>query len=330
MFAGAFSWFFFGHAKKNNPLGLRLSSHYYSESSYNMIITRAPFEIRQQLQPLRGKNTIAFVPTMGCLHQGHLSLIETAKTLANIVVVSIYVNPLQFGPGEDLEHYPRPFETDARLCRDAGVDFIFHPPSLYPESGAQITLNVSKLSNCLCGASRPDHFDGVATVVNILFNIIQPDFAIFGEKDWQQLTIIRQMVNDLAMPIEVIGAATMRQADGLAMSSRNRYLSDDERQQALAISQALTAMQQQAATGESDVETLKNTALSLLKQAGISPQYIEILNATSLTGIDTLDHHDYRAFIAARVGNMPIQVMSAQTISTQTMPKHSKLQEQHP
>jgi len=302
---------FFGHAKKED----NVSGH------HTMIITQQISDIRQQLRSLRGHKSIAFVPTMGCLHQGHLSLIEKAKTLADIVVVSIYVNPLQFGPNEDLEQYPRPFENDAGLCRDAGVDFIFHPSSLYPESGSDITLSVSNLSDCLCGASRPGHFDGVATVVNMLFNIVQPDIAMFGEKDWQQLTIIRQMVANLHMPVEIIGAATMRQPDGLAMSSRNRYLNDDERQQALAISQALIAMQQQAENGESHVETLKDIALGILSKAGIRPQYIEILNATSLRRIDTLGQHDYRAFIAAHLGtarlidNMPIHFTAQEQVS---------------
>jgi len=269
-----------------------------------MNIVQTVRDIRHQLQPLRQHQRIAFVPTMGCLHAGHLSLIEHAKTLADIVVLSIYVNPLQFGPDEDLQQYPRPFEADAQLCRDAGVDFIFHPDSLYPESGANITLKVNALSDCLCGASRPDHFEGVATAVNILFNIVQPDFAIFGEKDWQQLTIVRRMVDDLTIPVEVIGAATVRQADGLAISSRNRYLNEDERQQALAISQALIAMQQLAASGEQCVETLKRHAHDMLSAAHISPEYLELRHPDSLQTIQhTLGKQTCRAFIAARVGN---------------------------
>ncbi len=293
-------------------------------ANINMQIAHTASEMRGQLQALRGHKSIAFVPTMGCLHQGHLSLIEKAKSLADIVVVSIYVNPLQFAPSEDLEQYPRPFEADARLCADAGVDFLFHPASLYPESGSKVRLNVSTLNDCLCGASRPDHFDGVVTAVNVLFNIVQPNIAIFGEKDWQQLSIIRHMVSDLSMPIEIIGAAIVREPDGLAMSSRNRYLNNHERQQALAISQALIAMQQQAENGEHDVKALRSTARNILEKNAITAQYIEIRNATSLEVIDTLDHHNNqnsRAFIAAHVG-------AARLIDN--MPIHSMPQEQQP
>jgi len=195
-----------------------------------MRVAHTAAEIRRQHKPLREKQSIALVPTMGCLHEGHMSLIKKAQSEADIVVVSIYVNPLQFGVNEDLDRYPRTFDDDARLCAEAGVDFIFHPSTLYPRSGPKVTLKASKLSDCLCGASRPGHFDGVVTVVNILFNIVAPDIAIFGEKDWQQLAIIRRMVKDLQMPIEIVGCATVRETDGLAKSSRNRYLTDSERE----------------------------------------------------------------------------------------------------
>ncbi|MDQ6989121.1 MAG: pantoate--beta-alanine ligase, partial [Mariprofundaceae bacterium] len=196
------------------------------------------------------KENIAFVPTMGCLHEGHLSLIRQAKRLADIVVVSIYVNPLQFGQGEDLEHYPQPFDQDAKLCAAAGVDILFHPHDLYPEQGLQVALHVCDLQHRLCGASRKGHFDGVVTVVNILFNLIQPQIAIFGEKDFQQLSIIRRMVADLHMPIEIIEGETVREADGLAKSSRNRYLNEAEREQAAELSTALNLMVQAAKQGE--------------------------------------------------------------------------------
>ena len=277
-----------------------------------MRVARTTAEMRRQLKSLRSHNTIAFVPTMGCLHDGHMSLIKAAKELADIVVVSIYVNPLQFGPNEDLETYPRPFERDAQMCEAAGVDFIFHPASLYPKSGPKVTLKATKLSDCLCGAARPGHFDGVVTVVNILFNIVRPDFAIFGEKDWQQLAIIRRMVNDLQMPIEIIGAEIVREEDGLAMSSRNRYLSKTDRQQALALSQALIAMQKIAATGERDVEKLKQAAQEMLTTANITTQYLDVRHASSLKSKRKLNHQSNRAFIAAQVGsarlidNMPL------------------------
>jgi len=267
-----------------------------------MIVARTTTEIRRCLKPLHNKN-IAFVPTMGCLHAGHMSLIEKAGELADIVVVSIYVNPLQFGAGEDLDAYPRTFDEDVARCAEAGVDVLFHPATLYPENGPEITLKASRLSDCLCGASRPGHFDGVITVVNILFNIIQPDFAIFGEKDWQQLAIIRRMVEDLQMPIEIVGGDIIREADGLAMSSRNRYLSDADHHQALALSQALSAIQQSVMAGERHVETLKSVAQNILDTADIQPEYLDICCANSLKTQRMLNEQPARAFIAARVGN---------------------------
>ena len=278
-----------------------------------MRVAHTTAEIRRQLKSLRGRKTIAFVPTMGCLHEGHLSLIRKAKSLADIVVVSIYVNPLQFGPNEDLDRYPRTFDEDARLCAAEGVDFIFHPTTLYPKSGPKITLKATKLSDCLCGASRSGHFDGVVTVVNILFNIVQPDIAIFGEKDWQQLAIIRRMICDLQMPIEIVACPTLREADGLAKSSRNRYLSDGDRIVALAISKSLIAMQQLADGGESNVEVLKAVATRILHNAGITPEYLDVRSARSLKAKRKLNtRQPARVFIAAKVGetrlidNMPL------------------------
>jgi len=288
------------------------------KGSQHMRIAHTPSEIRRQLQTLRPHQSIAFVPTMGCLHDGHMRLIQQAKTLADIVVVSIYVNPLQFAPSEDLHAYPRPFEADAKLCADAGVDFIFHPANLYPKKAPKITLHVNKLSDCLCGASRPGHFDGVLTVVNILFNIIQPDIAIFGEKDWQQFTILRRMVSDLHMPIDIIAAKTVREADGLALSSRNRYLSAAERIQAIALSHALKTMQALAQAGEKDIETLKLSVRDILQDANIKTEYLDIRNAISLKNKRQLNQRTNqepaRAFIAAQIGkarlidNMPLTI----------------------
>lgn len=268
-----------------------------------MRVANTTAEIRRQLKSLRDSNSIALIPTMGCLHEGHMSLIRKARQMADIVVVSIYVNPLQFGPNEDLDRYPRTFENDARLCADAGVDFIFHPSSLYPKSGPKVTVKATKLSECLCGESRPGHFDGVVTVVNILFNIVQPDIAIFGEKDWQQLAIIRRMASDLQMAIEIIGCPTLRESDGLALSSRNRYLSDGDRSVALAISKSLITMQQMAASGESDIEAVKAVATRILHNAGITPDYLDIRSASSLKIKRKLNRQPARAFIAAKVGN---------------------------
>ena len=278
-----------------------------------MRIAHTADEIRRQLKSLRRSKNIAFVPTMGCLHDGHLRLIRQAKQMADVVVVSIYVNPLQFGAGEDLDAYPRTFDDDARVCAEAGVDFIFHPDTLYPKNGPKITLQASQLSDCLCGASRPGHFDGVLTVVNILFNIIQPDLALFGEKDWQQLSLIRRMVSDLQMPIDIIGVAIVREADGLAMSSRNRYLSAADRELGLVLSQALMAMQQAALAGKSDVEALKAVGLKKLAAAGVKPEYLDIRHPNSLKTKRKLNP-SARVFVAARIGsarlidNMPLTV----------------------
>ena len=268
-----------------------------------------------ELQHLLGsfdKEQIALVPTMGCLHEGHVSLIEKAKRLADIVVVSIYINPLQFGENEDLEEYPRPLAQDLKICKEQGVDFVFNPNNLYPEGGIQVGLHVNELSNRLCGSSRQGHFDGVVTVVNILFNIVQPQLAIFGEKDFQQLTIIQRMVSDLHMPVEVVGAETVRETNGLAKSSRNTYLNSNERKQAAEISTALKRMQQQAMKGD-NLEGTIQTATKHLQQHGIIPEYLEICHTHTLLPVSTLKNNKpMRAFIAVTIGktrlidNMPI------------------------
>lgn len=261
-------------------------------------------EVRNFLKPLQknGKR-VAFVPTMGCLHSAHMSLVKKARSVADIVVVSIYINPLQFGPHEDFDRYPRTFESDSNLCDKAGVDLIFHPTTLYPEGSPQTTVKAGKLSDCLCGTSRLGHFDGVATVVNILLNIVQPDIAIFGEKDWQQLAIIRRMASDLQLPVEIIGSKTVREADGLAMSSRNRYLSKGDRAKATALSKALLSMQSMAAKGERSVKQLKSTATSTLTAAAIKAEYLDIRSADNLEAKDELNDLPARAFIAAKVGS---------------------------
>ncbi len=258
------------------------------------------------------KEQVALVPTMGCLHEGHISLIQKAKRLADIVVVSIYVNPLQFGANEDLDSYPRTLEADIAVCENEGVDFIFHPQNLYPEHGTQVGLHVDSLSQRLCGASRQGHFDGVVTVVNILFNIVQPQLAIFGEKDFQQLTIIQRMASDLHMPVEVIGAETVREEDGLAKSSRNTYLNAEQRTKAAEISTALSLMQQAVAESLSLEEVLE-TGLAHLKKFDIQPEYLEICYADSLQPTQSLDtDKPLRALIATKVGstrlidNMPL------------------------
>ncbi len=267
-----------------------------------MNIIETTEELRRTLAPVRGRDRIAFVPTMGCLHEGHLSLIRKAKRLADIVVVSIYVNPMQFGPNEDFDAYPRTFKADAALCEKEGVDIIFHPRNLYPADGIKVSLKVDELDNCLCGASRPGHFDGVVTVVNILFNIVQPDIAIFGEKDWQQLAIITRMVNDLQMGIEIVGAPTLRERDGLAMSSRNRYLSDEDRNRAPRLYEALREMADLLDQGETLPEELIKRGCARLADAGIEPDYLEIRDAATLEKTETIDV-PCRILIAAKIGN---------------------------
>jgi len=259
------------------------------------------------------RKSIALVPTMGCLHVGHAQLIRQARKMADIVVVSIYVNPLQFGPNEDFGRYPRSFGADAEVCASAGADIIFHPDNLYPEDGPKVTQSVRDLGDVLCGASRPGHFDGVASVVAILFNAVQPDIAVFGEKDWQQLSIIRRMVRDQHMPLEIVGVETVREADGLAMSSRNRYLSDAELKKSHALSNALNSMQLLVADGERDTSVLIAVGHAVLQEAEIEPEYLEIRQADSLNMLRTLGEAPARAFVAARIGparlidNLPLE-----------------------
>ena len=266
--------------------------------------------LRQALSVSR-TDTIALVPTMGCLHEGHLSLMRQARRLADVVVVSIYVNPLQFGAGEDFAQYPRTMEQDIERCQKAGVDIVFAPQNLYAADGAKVSLQVEGLDTVLCGASRPEHFDGVVTVVTMLFNIVQPDIAVFGEKDWQQLTILRRMVADLHMPVRIIAGALVREEDGLAMSSRNRYLQDDERTQALSLSQALHAMQQQAKHG-ADRDTLVHLGRKRLQQSGVVVDYLDIRDERNLQRLDDVSGAFARIFVAAKVGqtrlidNMPL------------------------
>ncbi len=245
---------------------------------------------------------VAFVPTMGCLHEGHRTLIRRARRLGRSVVVSIYVNPLQFGPGEDFDAYPRTFEADRECCREDGVDLLFHPETLYPEGPPQVRMRVDdRLAGCLCGVERPGHFDGVATVVAILFQLVRPDVAVFGEKDWQQLTIIRRMVRDFHFPVRIEGVPTVREDDGLAMSSRNRYLNEAERTRAGALYSALRAMRSAASSGEKDSARLIELGRLRLEAAGVRPEYLEIRDGDTLAPLERIAP-GARAFVAARIG----------------------------
>ena len=239
-----------------------------------MKVSRTIAELRAALAPLRSDFEIGFVPTMGALHAGHLSLFEAAKGECGVVVASIFVNPAQFGSGEDLERYPRDPENDARRARDAGVDHLLVPSrdEMYPE-GFQTWVEVGDLGNGLEGAARPDHFRGVATVCLKLFNIVQPSRVYFGQKDAQQAAVVERMIRDLAVPVELRVVATVRDADGLALSSRNAYLSPEEREAARALPGALFAGEQAHRAGRDAVAAAR---AALADEPRLSPEYVEL------------------------------------------------------
>ncbi|RME24041.1 MAG: pantoate--beta-alanine ligase [Deltaproteobacteria bacterium] len=241
---------------------------------------------------------IGFVPTMGYLHRGHTSLMELARPRCDHLVVSIYVNPLQFGAGEDLDRYPRDPEGDRAACERAGVDCLFMPTDLYPP-GHSTRVRVEGLTAGLCGASRPTHFEGVTTVVARLFGLVQPDVAVFGEKDYQQLAVIRRMVRDLAMPIEILGGPLIRDDDGVALSSRNAYLDEDQRRRARSISRALAWLADAVAGGEVDVATLLARARARLDVDRID--YLEIVDPDELQPLARISG-PARALAAAWLG----------------------------
>jgi pantoate--beta-alanine ligase len=241
--------------------------------------------LREQVREWRaGGARIGFVPTMGSLHEGHMSLLEAARARADRVISSVFVNPMQFGPGEDFERYPRTPDDDQRLLAGAGCDLLFMPSvkEIYPDGPSATRVTVKALSEILCGAVRPGHFDGVATVVAKLFGIVQPDLAVFGEKDYQQLAIIRRMTLDLDLPVEVVGAPTVRSPDGLAMSSRNRYLSDSERAVAPRIHETLLAVAARIESGQRTFAALEAFGAAELRAARMQPDYFEIRDAATL------------------------------------------------
>jgi len=246
---------------------------------------------------------IALVPTMGALHLGHRRLVEEARARADRVVATIFVNPLQFGPREDFEAYPRDLSADTRMLADQGVDLLFAPQvsEVYPAGpGAATRVEVPGISDILCGASRPGHFAGVATVVLKLFNMVQPDVALFGEKDYQQLAVIRRMVRDLDVSVEVVGVATVREPDGLALSSRNRYLDARERAAAPALYRALRQVAE-AVTAGTDPHVEESRAVASLAQAGFEPEYVRVLRAGDLAQPQAADR-DLVVLGAARLG----------------------------
>jgi pantoate--beta-alanine ligase len=248
--------------------------------------------------------TVTFVPTMGYLHEGHLSLLREGRKRGDLLVLSIFVNPTQFAPNEDLDKYPRNFERDEALARECGVDLVFYPEpdTIYP-AGYETYVSVEgTLTTSLEGACRPTHFRGVTTVVTKLFNIVLPHVALFGRKDFQQLAVIRRMTEDLNIPVEVVGMPIVREDDGLAMSSRNVYLSDDERRQSLALNQALALAAEKARSGESDAHKILEVALNrLTAEPDLVIDYVKICNGNTLKEVDVVDAHSVM-LLAVKVG----------------------------
>jgi pantoate--beta-alanine ligase len=259
---------------------------------------RPPFEIVRDPRAMRARTEdlrrdgrrIAVVPTMGALHEGHLQLLRTARARADIVILTIFVNPTQFGPNEDLARYPRDEAGDLAKARTCGIDLAFCPDAsaMYP-AGAQTFIEVRELQKPLCGASRPGHFAGVATIVSKLFHITNPHLAVFGEKDYQQLAIIRRMVRDLDFGIEILGVPIVREADGLALSSRNAYLSADQRKTALSLSKGLAAAEAAVKAGERDGAKIVAAARALIEaEPGARIDYVELRDADELSSVTTL------------------------------------------
>lgn len=272
-----------------------------------MQIARTLEMLRKSLTALRADGqTVALVPTMGALHEGHLTLVRRAKAQADHVVVSIFVNPRQFGAGEDLDAYPRQLERDAQLLEDEGVSLVWAPApqEVYPE-GYATNISVAGISEGLCGADRPGHFDGVATVVCKLFNQVAPDMAFFGEKDWQQLAVIRRMARDLDLNwphVDAIyGVPIVREKDGLAMSSRNAYLSPEQRQEAAALPRAMKAAIVELSEGGAADRLLEDMRQDLLASGFDSVDYAELRDADSLAPLAS-DNGNARLFVAARIG----------------------------
>jgi len=274
-------------------------------------------ELREAVDGLRRRGDVALVPTMGALHEGHLTLVREARRRAASVVVSIFVNPTQFGPNEDLDAYPRQLAEDSRLLEAEGVELLWAPSveEMYP-AGFATTISVFGLSESLCGASRPGHFDGVATVVAKLFAQVRPDLALFGEKDWQQLAVIRRMARDLDLTRphadSIVGVPTVREADGLALSSRNRYLSPEDRARAAALPRLMRGAIGNIESGTAVREALDSIRQGLLDAGFDSVDYVELADAGRLTPLAEVGTGPARLFVAARIGgtrlidNMPL------------------------
>ena len=267
-----------------------------------MRTVRTVAELRAALAPRRARGDIGLVPTMGAFHEGHLSLMRHARADCETAVVSLFVNPAQFGPNEDLSAYPRDEARDAALAADLGVDLLFAPPveEVYPD-GFSTAVEVKGLTGVLCGAGRPGHFAGVTTVVTKLFNMVQPDVAYFGQKDAQQAAVVRKLVTDLDMPVRIEVLPTVREPDGLALSSRNAYLSEQDRQRALALNRALKAAGAAVADGRRDAASVLAAARRELDSRGVEPEYLELRSADDLSPAERVNGRTLLA-VAARVG----------------------------
>lgn len=247
-------------------------------------VVRTPEELREACDEARAKGLrVGFVPTMGALHDGHLALVRRARELAGFVVVSIFVNPTQFGPNEDLSRYPRDLDGDRAKLATAGTDIVFAPPpdAIYP-AGEEARVHVGITSSSLCGPFRPGHFEGVTTVVAKLFNLVGPCVAVFGRKDFQQLAVLRRMTNDLFFPVELVGLRTVREPDGLAMSSRNAFLDTADRRRALAIARGLAAASRAFSSGERRAGALRAELTSELAKAALAVEYADVADPDTL------------------------------------------------
>lgn len=259
---------------------------------------------QRSLAARRSGKTIVFVPTMGFLHEGHAALLREARRQGDVLVLSIFVNPTQFGVGEDFESYPRDLSRDSQLASACGVDIIFAPEAqeMYPP-GYQTFISVEGVTQSLCGASRPGHFRGVTTVVAKLFAIVQPDQVFFGEKDYQQLVVIRRMVADLNLPVQIVGLSTVREDDGLALSSRNSYLSPAERASARCLSRALAAVCTRYRDGETDAARLREVAMAVFAGETLARvDYVEFRDGDTLSAVDHADDRTVLA-LAVRIGS---------------------------
>jgi pantoate--beta-alanine ligase len=269
-----------------------------------MDVLRTPAELSEWTEAARRQGRrVGLVPTMGFLHRGHISLMAAARARADTTAVSIFVNPTQFGPTEDLARYPRDPDGDLRKCREAGVNAVFTPEAgaMYP-SGHRTFVEVTRLQDGLCGARRPGHFRGVATVVTQLFALARPHVAVFGEKDFQQLQIIRRLALDLHLGVEVVGMPIVREADGLAMSSRNAYLSPAERTRALALGRGLEAARARWAAGERGADALREAVRAQLRAAEVREDYVELVDPATLEPLPRAEQADARLLVAGFVG----------------------------